>query len=295
MSENQLAKASFSYQRARATGIRSALLHWIPTPLKQRLKLSAQLCLEGVDLLLGRRKELVPPRYLRFGGDGDFEKTGDEFLGYFVQMGELQPMHRVLEIGCGIGRMARPLTKYLVNGSYEGVDIVPRGIRWCQDHFIERYPNFHFQLADVENREYNPGGRFGPTEYRFPFDDNEFDFVYLASVFTHMLKNDMRHYLREISRTLRANGRCLVTFFLLNEQSSKLISAGHSSLDFRFPQDGCWSVDQGHPETALAYEEEYIRRIYAESSLALENLQYGAWCGRKEYLSYQDILIARKI
>jgi SAM-dependent methyltransferase len=191
--------------------------------------------------------------------------------------------------------MARPLTRYLVAGSYEGIDIVPRGIDWCRNHISTRYPNFHFQLADVENRAYNPNGRFRPTEYPFPFKDHEFDFVYLTSVFTHMLKNDMTHYLREISRTLRLNGRCFITFFLLNEQSRKLISAGHSSLDFRFPQDGCWAIDEHHLESALAYEEKYIRTIYSEAGLLLESVQYGAWSGRNEYLSYQDILVARKI
>jgi SAM-dependent methyltransferase len=294
-SSNQLAKASFSRRCAASIGIRSALARGLPTPLRRGLKLSSQLCLDGLDLLLGRRRELVPPRYLNFGGDGDFIETGDEFLRYFIQLGELQPEHRVLEIGCGIGRMARPLTKYLAKGSYEGIDIVPRGIRWCDDHFTGRYPNFRFQLADVENREYNPGGRFRATDYQFPFKDNEFDFIYLTSVFTHMQKNDMAHYLREISRTLRVNNKCLITFFLLNDESRKLISAGKSSLDFRFPQNGCWTADESLPENALAYEEEYVRGMFAESSLALENVQYGAWCGRNEYLSYQDVLIARKV
>ncbi len=293
-SENQLAKASFDCRRAASTGIRSVLSRRLPALVKP-LKLISQLSLDGLDLVLGRRKELVPPRYLNFGGDGNFEKTGEEFLSYFIRLGGLQPEHRVLEIGCAIGRMARPLTKYLVNGSYDGIDIVPRGIRWCQDHFTRRYPNFRFQLADIENREYNPAGRFRATEYQFPFKDNEFDFVYLTSVFTHMLKDDMAHYLREISRVLRLNGKCLITFFLLNDESRKLVRAGLSSLDFRFPQDGCWTADEILPENAIAYEEEYIRRIYVQSSLALEELRYGVWCGRNEYLSYQDILIARRI
>jgi SAM-dependent methyltransferase len=295
LSQKELAKASFDCRRAASTGIRSVLARRLPAALRQRLRLSANLCLDGLDFLLGHRRELVPPRYLNFGGDGDFERTGDEFLAYFVQLGELQPEHRVLEIGCGIGRMARPLTQYLVNGSYEGIDIVPRGIRWCQKHFTDRYPNFRFQLSDVENREYNPSGRFRPTEYQFPFKDNEFDFVYLTSVFTHMLKNDMAHYLGEISRTLRPNSKCLITFFLLNEQSRKLISTGQSSLDFRFPLDGCWTNDESLPENAVAYEEDYIRKMFAESSLGLEHVQYGAWCGRNEYLSYQDVLVARKV
>jgi SAM-dependent methyltransferase len=294
-SSNQLAKASFSCRRSASTGIRNMLSRTLPVPLRRGLKLSSQLCLDGLDLLLGRRKELVPPRYLNFAGDGNFIETGDEFLRHFTQLGGLQPEHRVLEIGCGIGRMARPLTKYLVKGTYEGIDIVPRGIRWCQDHITNRYPNFHFQLADVENREYNPSGRFRATEYRFPFNDKEFDFIYLTSVFTHMQKNDMTHYLREISRTLRNNGKCLITFFLLNSESRKLINAGQSSLDFLFPQDGCWTADEKLPENALAYEEEYVRGIFAESLLALENAQYGAWCGRSEYLSYQDVLVAKKV
>jgi SAM-dependent methyltransferase len=248
-----------------------------------------------VDLLLGRRRnELVPPHYLNFVGDGDFEKTGDEFLGYFVGLGGLRPDHRVLELGCGIGRMTRPLTKYLASGSYEGIDIVPRGIRWCQSHY-RRYPNLHFQLADVQNPAYNRGRQLRSTEYRFPFNDNEFDFVFLTSVFTHMLRDDMTHYLREISRTLHPNGICFITFFLLNEESRKLTSAGQSSHDFRFPLDGCWTADERVPENAIAYDEGDVRKIYAQSSLALENLRYGAWCGRGEYLSYQDVLIARKI
>ena len=294
-SPNQLAKASFSCRRSSSTGIRSTFARGLPAPLRRGLKLSSQLCLDGLDLLLGRREELVPPRYLNFGGDGNFVDTGNEFLRYFIQLGELRPEHRVLDIGCGIGRMARPLTKYLAKGSYEGIDIVPRGIRWCQDHFTPRYPNFRFQLADVQNREYNPHGRFQAAEYQFPFKDNEFDFVYLTSVFTHMQKKDMTHYLRETSRALRRNGKCLITFFLLNGESRKLISAGQSSLNFVFPQEGCWTADESLPENALAYEEEYVREVFAESSLVLESVQYGAWCGRSEYLSYQDVLVARKV
>jgi SAM-dependent methyltransferase len=266
----------------------------MPRALRRRLKASANLCLDGMDFLLGRRKELVPPRYLNFAGDGGFEKTGDEFLGYFVKFGQLRPEHRVLEIGSGIGRMARPLTKYLVGGSYEGVDIVPQGVDWCRLHY-KGYPNFHFQLADVRNSEYNETAHLRPTEYRFPFNDNDFNFVYLTSVFTHMLTNDVKHYLREISRVLRPGGKCFITYFILNEQSRRLISDGQSSLDFRFALDGCWTTDDAVPEDATAYDESDLRRIYTESSLVLESVNYGAWSGRAEFLSFQDILVARKM
>ncbi len=227
-------------------------------------------------------------------GDGDFEATGDEFLRYFVDLGGLKPDDRVLDVGCGVGRMARPLTKYLGRGSYEGIDIVPRGIQWAQRHITGRYPSFRFQLADIHNLAYNPSGRFPPTRYRFPFNDNEFDFVFLTSVFTHMLTPDMHHYLREIARMLRPGGRSLITYFLLNDEARQLSNVGLSSLDFRFSRDGCRVVDDRVPENVVAFEEADIRELYRDLGFSVETVRYGAWPGRTDYLSYQDLVVARK-
>jgi len=190
--------------------------------------------------------------------------------------------------------MARPLTRYLASGSYEGIDIVPHGIKWCQRNISERYPNFRFQLADVRNLMYNPQGRFEAAEYRFPCVDADFDFTCLTSVFTHMRKREMEHYLHEIARTLRPSGRCLATYFFLNDESRALIEADRSSLDIRYPLDGCWTGDKDVPELAVGFDEEYVRKLYADLGFAVETVRYGEWCGRQEYLSYQDIIVARR-
>jgi SAM-dependent methyltransferase len=250
--------------------------------------------LDCADVLLGRRRDMVPPRYLGFEGDGDFEATGDEFLRYFTELGELKPEHRVLEVGCGIGRMARPLTKYLTTGSYEGIDIVPRGIRWCQRNISNRHPNFHFQLADIQNLMYNPRGRCQPAQYEFPFDDGRFDFIYLTSVFTHLQRREIEHYMAEIARTLHPGGRCLITFFLLNEESRRSLSAGLGSIDFRFRGDGCWLRNEQVPEQAVAFEEVQVCALYRELGFAIEAIRWGSWSGRADYLSYQDIVVARR-
>ena len=57
------------------------------------------------------------PRGLSFVGCGDFEQIGREYLGHFKELGGLRPDSRVLDIGCGIGRMAIPLMDYLDNGT----------------------------------------------------------------------------------------------------------------------------------------------------------------------------------
>src|SRR5262245_30990788 len=74
------------------------------------------------DTVLRRRNPLVPTRGASaFVGDGDFAGMGRRFLELFVSLGGLKPEHRVLDIGCGIGRMALPLTDFLGSvGEYWG-------------------------------------------------------------------------------------------------------------------------------------------------------------------------------
>lgn len=238
---------------------------------------------------------MVPPRHLNFVGDGDFVKTGNEFLEYFIRFGHLSPNHSVLEVGSGIGRMARALTQHLTSGSYDGIDIVPSGIRWCQQNISTRYPQFRFHLADLHNLDYNPAGTIRAADYRFPFQDNQFDFVFLTSVFTHMIRRDVSNYMREISRVLRGNAMCLMTWFLLNEESCRLIEGGLSSIQFPFLQEGYRINDRLVPEKAVAFAEEEIQALYRELGFKLVAIYHGAWPGRVDYLSYQDVIIARKI
>jgi SAM-dependent methyltransferase len=293
-SENHLAKASYAYQARLSKGILRVVFKRLPRPLRQKLKLMTQIPQDALDVVLGRRRDLVPPRYLNFAGDGDFEATGNEFLGYFIDLGDLKSDSRVLEVGCGIGRMARPLTKYLTEGSYEGIDIVPKGISWCQVQITTRYPNFRFQLADIQSVMYNPKGRQHAATYRFPFENSEFDFVFLTSVFTHMMKQDIEQYLHEIARVLRPNAVCFITFFLLNEDAYELIKKGSSSLHFKYLREGCRIDDEHNPDNAVAFEEQSIHKMLHEAGLTGETVKYGAWSGRDHHLSYQDILIARK-
>jgi hypothetical protein len=69
---------------------------------------------------------------------------------------------------------------------------------WCQGNISSKYPNFRFQLADVYNTEYNPGGTHRASEYESPYEDESFDFVILTSAFTHMLPEEVSNYLSEI-------------------------------------------------------------------------------------------------
>ncbi len=93
--------------------MKNIIKQFIPKPIKPIMRRIYYFLFDTIDLLLGRRDELTPPRKKIFVGDGNFKKIGEEFLWYFIKLGELKPNERVLDVGCGIGRMAAPLTKYL--------------------------------------------------------------------------------------------------------------------------------------------------------------------------------------
>lgn len=270
-----------------------------PETLKRQIKTLVKdlyyLPLDIIDSLSGKRDEYTPPRRLIFVGNGDFRKQGDEFLKYFIELGGLKPTHRILDVGCGIGRMAIPLTKFLTTGSYEGFDIIPRGIKWTNKQISSKYPNFHFQLADVYNEWYNPGGKCDADQYKFPFANESFDFVFLTSVFTHMLPTDMNNYFSEIVRVLRPKGKSLITYFLINNQSRALITQKRSKFDFVHRDEGYWTISLAKPESAIAYDEEHIRNDYRTSKMTIiDPIQYGSWSGREKSLSFQDIIVAEK-
>ncbi|MGZ3696256.1 MAG: methyltransferase domain-containing protein [Bdellovibrionota bacterium] len=251
-----------------------------------------------LDSARGVKYEMVPPVRMNFVGTRhDFLEVGKEFLGHFQKVGKLQPQEKVLDIGCGIGRMAIPLTTYLdqSKGSYCGFDIIPFGIKWCRERITPRFPRFEFTYADIHNSAYNPGGKIAPADYRFPYSDNTFDFSFATSVFTHLVQPSMENYLRELHRVLKPGGRALLTFFILNDRSRAAIAAKKAHYLFTHKVDQLWTDNPASPEWAIAAEEEWLEKFLAKTGLELDRpIHFGRWCGTENPLSFQDVIIVRK-
>lgn len=252
--------------------------------------------IEPAELMLGIRDSLTPPRSKIYVGEGDFKAVGNEFLQYFIDLCHLKPDDAVLDVGCGIGRIAVPLTGYLsAAGSYEGFDPVPLGINWCQQHITPRFPNFQFRQTDIFNGFYFPAGQEDALNYSFPYADDQFDSVLVVGVFTHMTLTEIAHYVAEIKRVLKPGGRCFTSFFLLDDESRPLMSRPASAFNFQYVFEGRQAFDPHNPNTGSAHDEREILNIFAAHGLVVDQpVQHGSWSGQQPSLSFLDIIIVRK-
>src|SRR5262249_39642515 len=145
---------------------------------------------------------LVPPREV-MAWEGievleEWFRWGEEWSVLLRLLAGLGSDSAVLEIGCGLGRIAFPL-RYVLGprGSYDGFEIVRQKVEFLESRFMPAHPNFRFRWADVRNTHYNPGGAAEAESFEFPYADDSFDVVFAASVFTHMAPANTERYVAE--------------------------------------------------------------------------------------------------
>lgn len=147
--------------------------------------------------------------------------VGAETLENFYVVGDawaqllshyIRPGSHVLDVGCGCGRTARLLTCNPHVERFTGLDVVAPYIEWCNRFFGELHGDrFAFRHLDVRSARYNPEGRLNRGCMSFPVGEDEVDLVYAASLFTHMLPDDLEHYAGEMRRVLVPGGLCLAS------------------------------------------------------------------------------------
>jgi SAM-dependent methyltransferase len=228
-------------------------------------------------------------------GGGDFRAVGERLVEQLVAIGGLQPSDRVLDVGCGCGRVAVPLTRYLRGGAYEGFDIDERAVRWCRDEITSRFPAFHFRVVSLKNSAYRPRGELDAAAFRFPYPDRTFDFVFLTSVFTHLLRPAQETYLAECARVLPPGGVLFASFFLLRDENRERVLAGRTAIAFPVESDGgIRLMNAEKPEAAVAFPEvEVVERVERLGFRLARPIDHGTWSGECGP-SPQDLLVARR-
>ncbi len=247
---------------------------------------------------------LVPP-LSRMAAEGigvleEWFRWGEEWSMLLRVYGGLACNSRVLEIGCGQGRVAFSLRYILSQGHYTGFDIEREKIGSLERGFHVTHPNFEFIWADVRNSFYNPKGATPASQYRFPAADRSRDVVFAASVFTHMVPENTAHYFREAARVLEPGGRAVFSFFLLDHYlPGRIRRPGFDNARFEFNHEygGHGSefatVEPTDPERMTAYRRSLVTRLARDAGLRLAGEPLpGYWSGAFDgWIGAQDVLL----
>ncbi len=137
--------------------------------------------------------------YVAFGrreqDDEEFFSTAADIVkGLEYDLRRVRGRDAALEIGCGPGRLLRPLSRHFTE--IHGVDVSDQMIRLAEER-LRNTPNAH------------PHHSSGSDLALFP--DEKFDFVYSYAVFQHIPSREVVFsYLREARRVLKTGGvlRC---------------------------------------------------------------------------------------
>jgi ubiquinone/menaquinone biosynthesis C-methylase UbiE len=144
----------------------------------------------------------IPPEHLRMVSSGEsneiFINSGKDCVNKMKNiLGAsdfvIQPGVRVLDFGCGAGRIIRWLDDAADGSEVWGADISAEHIIWLQQHLS---PPFRFVTVTATPH--------------LPFEDSYFDLIYCFSVFTHI--DDLADtWLLEMKRILKPGGRLFIT------------------------------------------------------------------------------------
>lgn len=241
--------------------------------------------------------ELPDEKWIR--QSGPFKSVQHFFDSSFQNFRELlyftniTPTHKVLDYGCGLARLAIPMSGYMryEEGSYCGVDTDKNCIKRNKRVF-GHLPNFKFHNVDIYSKMYNRKGQ----DYQVLLEKNfggPFDLAFLFSVFTHVLPEDCDFLLKFLKSQLSNSGEIFTSFFLLNEATQEAIDSGNAHRKFATSYGNARIDNPKVPEGAVAYYKTDVLERFTRAGFSEIEIHYGKWRGNVDSWVWQDIIIAK--
>ncbi len=269
------------------------------------MKAEAQPRDDRVDREISRLREYLSGRFVLpetevlrqsgpFQSPDQFVESALASFRALLSYTELGPGSRVLDFGCGQGRLALPLSAFLDadRGAYRGVDVDADCIARNREAF-SAFPHLSFKHIDGFSERYNPDGG-GWNRFRFAGVGKRYDLAFLFSVFSHVLPEDCDLLLRQLFQRLRPGGEVLTTWYLLNEPTLEAIDQGLTRRSFAVPYHGARIDSEKVPEAAVAFDADDVTRRFEACGFTDVVVRYGAWRGTLDSWIWQDFITARR-
>jgi SAM-dependent methyltransferase len=210
---------------------------------------------------------LLPPPYLRLCSaklqDDEYFLTSAELeAARLVQRLGCRTGSRILEIGCGSGRLPIGLLRKLQDVDYQGVDVLRPHVAWCRRYISRTHPSFRFSHLDAYSARYNPSGRPIAEGFRLPWPEDHFDIVYMYGVMTNMTDAHARIYLREMQRLVRPTGTVFLTGFVEDDVPNVSVNP-----------DGYLGLKPAGPLFLVRYQRDHFLSMIAAGHLKVDQIE----------------------
>jgi SAM-dependent methyltransferase len=206
----------------------------------------------------------------------------------------LNETSRVLDLGCGCGRMAIPFVEFLDNGRLYGCDVWGDGIAWCNANLVGRgNAEFHVQPA-ANNYYFERFNEQARNSFALPWlPDGVLDASFAISVFTHLIIEDAFSYLKEINRATKPGGLGYFTFFVIDKYfiAYRDRTGHHAALAER--QSGCFHAYEGQ-DFFGGFTHSVLRSLFEQTGWNIVTYETGLWAEKPGARSYQDTFVLEK-
>ncbi|MFW5885133.1 MAG: class I SAM-dependent methyltransferase [Patescibacteria group bacterium] len=133
---------------------------------------------------------------------GEFSRTRNNWWSELDFIHKyIAPKGKLLDFGCGNGRLLEMIKSYDLRLDYTGVDLSEQMIGIAKN----RYPEGNFLVLSKENE--------------LPFNEEEFQTVVSIAVFHHFTPSMAKGALQEMNRVLKPGGRVIATSWYLWDNS----------------------------------------------------------------------------
>ena len=187
----------------------------------------------------------------------------------------------ILDFGCGCGRLLAGWEGVLgPDARLYGCDINADLVEFCQKNV---------KIAEVVKTGYYPP---------LPYADCQFDFLYSASVYTHLTDAAMLQWTGEIARILKPGGIAMITFHggyylsdlaKVSKLGAGLLSENRYYVHLYSDPANTW---KGSNEYATWFSADFMKRLFIGFDLV--KMFPGLSHGPTHFVSYQDVAVFRR-
>lgn len=224
------------------------------------------------------KKAPQPPTYLqeRIGGSKDFIQTAAQLVSLILtcvgKHKRISAINKILDWGCGCGRVIAQMMKLISPERLHGCDIDSEAITWDQ--------------KNIHGPRFTRVAPYPPS----PYQDGEFDLVYGISVMTHLDEDTQMLWLEELKRITRRGGILALSVIGANLRSKNM----PASVTAEFSSNGFASFVPNYSNLLSEFSHKnYYRESYHRLDYILS--RWGKYFEILEFVEtkHQDIVVLR--